>query len=81
MAVRILRPCARTLGWLVAVGAGAGLVGGADAAPGQAKDPCGIPTAGPVWIDYAEGSVAPDVRALFAQPGVVVTASGTVIPK
>ena len=45
------------------------------------KDPCGIPTTAPVWIDYAEGSVAPDVRALFAQPGVVVTASGTVIPK
>jgi len=66
---------------LVAVGAAAGLVGGADAAPGQAKDPCGIPTSGSVWIDYAEGSVAPDVRALFAQPGVVVTASGTVIPK
>ena len=60
---------------------GAGLVCGAGAAPRQAKDACGIPTAAPVWIDYAEGSVAPDVRALFAQPGVVVTASGTVIPK
>ena len=34
-----------------------------------------------MWIDYAEGSVAPDVRALFAQPGVVVTASGIAIPK
>ena len=57
------------------------IAGGAGAAPRQAKDPCGIPTAAPVWIDYAEGSVAPDVRALFAQPGVVVTASGTAIPK
>jgi hypothetical protein len=66
---------------LLAVAAGAGLVSGAGAAPRQAKDPCGIPTTGPVWIDYAEGSVAPDVRALFGQPGVVVTASGTVIPK
>ncbi len=66
---------------LVAVAAGAGLVRGAGAAPRQAKDPCGIPTTPPVWIDYAEGSVAPEVRALFAQPDVVVTASGTVIPK
>jgi len=66
---------------LLAVAAAAGLVGGAGAAPRQAKDPCGIPTTAPVWIDYAEGSVAPDVRALFAQPGIVVTASGTVIPK
>jgi len=66
---------------LLAVAAGAGLVGTAGAAPRQAKDPCGIPTTTPVWIDYAEGSVAPEVRALLAQPGVVVTASGTVIPK
>src|SRR4249919_1638971 len=64
-----------------AIACGAGVVGGAGAAPRQAKDPCGIPTATPVWIDYAEGSVAPDVRALFAQPGVVVTASGIAIPK
>lgn len=71
----------RTLCCLVAVMAGAGIVGGAGAASRQATDPCGIPIAAPVWIDYAEGSVAPDVRALFAQPGVVVTASGTVIPK
>jgi hypothetical protein len=66
---------------IAAIACGAGVVGGAGAARGQAKDPCGIPRATPVWIDYAEGSVAPDVRALFAQPGVVVTASGTAIPK
>src|SRR4029079_18726434 len=71
----------RTLCCLVAVMAGAGIVGGAGAASRQAADPCGIPIAAPVWIDYAEGSVAPDVRALFAQPGVVVTASGIAIPK
>ena len=66
---------------LLALAAGAALAGGAGGAPRQAKDPCGIPTTGPVWIDYTEGSVAPDVRALFAHPGMVVTASGTAIPK
>ena len=66
---------------IVAAAAAGSLPGGAGAGPQQGRDPCGIPTATPVWIDYAEGSVAPDVRALFAQPGVVVTASGTVIPK
>jgi hypothetical protein len=71
----------RILCLIAAVASGVGLVGGAGAASRQAKDPCGLPTTAPVWIDYAEGSVAPDVRALFAQPGVVVTASGTVIPK
>jgi hypothetical protein len=58
-----------------------GLPGEAGARHLQGRDACGIPTTGPVWIDYAEGSVAPDVRALFAQPGVVVTASGIAIPK
>jgi hypothetical protein len=67
---------------VVAAGVVAGsLVGGAGAERQQGRDACGIPTTTPVWIDYAEGSVAPDVRALFAQPGVVVTASGTAIPK
>jgi hypothetical protein len=81
MVFRVRRSGLCTLCSLAVVAAGAGVVGGAGAAPRQATDPCGIPTAAPVWIDYAEGSVAPDVRALFAQPGVVVTASGTVIPK
>jgi hypothetical protein len=72
----------RALFVAIAAAAAAGsLPSGAGARPQQQHDPCGIPTAAPVWIDYAEGSVAPDVRALFAQPAVVVTASGTVIPK
>jgi hypothetical protein len=66
---------------VAAVVAAGGLAGGAGAGPEQGRDACGIPTATPVWIEYAEGSVAPDVRALFAQRGVVVTASGTAIPK
>jgi hypothetical protein len=81
MVFRIPRSGAPLLCCLIIFVAGAGTAGGAGAAPRQAKDPCGIPTTAPVWIDYAEGSVAPDVRALFAQPGVVVTASGTVIPR
>jgi len=33
-----------------------------------------------VWIDYGEGSVRPDTRAVLAHPGVVVASSGTAIP-
>jgi hypothetical protein len=69
------------LAGVAAVAAAGSLVGGAGAGPQQSRDACGIPTTAPVWIDYAEGSVAADVRAVFAQPGVVVTASGTAIPK
>lgn len=61
---------------------GALLLGVASTATnGRAADACGLPSTTPVWIDYAEGSVAPEVRAVFARPGVVVTASGTAIPK
>ena len=48
---------------------------------GRAADSCGLPSTAPLWIDYSEGSVAPDVRAIFARPGVVVATSGTAIPK
>src|SRR5712691_8679583 len=41
---------------------------------------CGLPAATPIWIDYGEGSLTPDVRAVFARPGVVVSTSGTVLP-
>jgi len=41
---------------------------------------CGLPGAQPLWIDYGEGSVKPDVRAVLSRPGVVVAASGTVLP-
>src|SRR5262249_43226993 len=47
----------------------------------RAADTCGLPDTKPLWIDYAEGGVAPDVRAVFARPGVIVTASGAAIPK
>ncbi len=41
---------------------------------------CGLPTDAPLWIDYGEGSVRPDVRSVLAHPGVVVTTSGTAVP-
>ena len=41
---------------------------------------CGLPAATPTWIDYGEGSLTPDVRAVFARPGVVVSTSGTALP-
>jgi hypothetical protein len=41
---------------------------------------CGLPDTSPVWIDYGEGSVRPDTRAVLARPGVVVASSGTAIP-
>jgi hypothetical protein len=34
-----------------------------------------------VWVDYGEGPVRPDTRAILARPGVVVTTSGAALPK
>jgi hypothetical protein len=45
-----------------------------------AQDACGLPPERPLWIDYGEGSVKPDVRAVLARPGVVVASSGSAIP-
>ena len=58
--------------------AGAASTGGVVAAGPLAE--CGLPAARPLWIDYGEGSVPPEVRAVFARPGVVLAASGTVLP-
>src|SRR5438093_550519 len=52
----------------------------AQAARGRGRAP-GRGGPRPLWIDYGEGSVPPEVRAVFARPGVVVTASGTALPK
>jgi hypothetical protein len=54
---------------------------GAGGAPAQPLDACGLPSAGTVWVDYAEGPVRPDTRAVLARPGVVVATSGTPLPK
>jgi len=61
--------------------AGAIALGGAYAAHGAATaDACGVPSTGTVWIDYGEGTVKPDTRAVLARPGVVIAASGTALP-
>jgi hypothetical protein len=43
-------------------------------------DACAVPVTAPIWVDYGEGPVKPDTRAILARPGVVVTTSGTAIP-
>ncbi len=47
----------------------------------RARADCGLPATRPLWIDYGEGAVPPEVRAVFARPGVVLAASGTVLPR
>ena len=44
------------------------------------RDACGVPVGSLAWIDYGEGSVKPDVRAVLAKPGVIVSTSGSAIP-
>ena len=44
------------------------------------RDACGVPVGSLAWIDYGEGSVKPDVRAVLARPGVIVSSSGTAVP-
>jgi hypothetical protein len=63
---------------LVIVAAASSLI--AHAAPGAATAACGLPDVSPVWIEYGEGSVRPDTRAVLAHPGVVVATSGTALP-
>jgi len=53
----------------------------AGATPSRTADTCGIPDSGTVWVDYGEGPVRPDTRAVLARPGVIVATSGTSVPK
>jgi hypothetical protein len=48
------------------------------ASPARAADPCGIPTAGTQWVDFADGSVPFWDR--FARPGVIAAASNLLFP-
>lgn len=57
------------------------LVAGPSARSAGARHECGLPDALPLWIDYGEGPVPQEVRAVFRRPGVVVAASGTTIPQ
>jgi hypothetical protein len=56
------------------------LAGGYAARGASTTDACRVPDAGTVWIDYGEGAVKPDTRAVLAHPGVVIAASGTALP-
>lgn len=49
------------------------------AAPATAA-PCGLPDGGPLWVDYAEGSVT-FRNELFRRPGLVLASSGTTVPQ
>jgi len=70
--------CAGALAALALVGATAArpAAAAAPAAP-IVRDACGVPVGSLMWIDYGEGSVQPDVRAVLAKPGVIVATSGT----
>jgi hypothetical protein len=37
---------------------------------------CALPSSAPLWIEYGDG-LTTDVRGVFAQPGVIVSTSGT----
>jgi hypothetical protein len=49
---------------------------GGSAAAGRAALSCGVPEAQPVWIDFADGSVA-FWRERFARPGIVIATGGS----
>jgi hypothetical protein len=57
-----------------------GAAGSPRASAGAVQDPCGLPATRPLWIDYAEASVKPDVRAVLTRPSVIVASSGTAVP-
>jgi len=64
-----------------ALAAALGVTSAASSAPARVNDACGLPDGGTVWVDYGEGPVRPDTRAILARPGVVVATSGTALPK
>jgi len=49
-------------------------------APGALAGPCGLPDTMPLWVDYAESSVA-FRDELFRRPGLVLASSGTTAPQ
>jgi hypothetical protein len=53
------------------------LVVAGEASPGavRAASSCGLPATSPVWIDYGD-AVTPDVRDVFARPGVITSSGG-----
>ncbi len=56
---------------LVAVVAALGLIVSASTGSSSQAAPrgaCGLPDATTVWVDYGEGSLTPDVCAVFTRP-------------
>ena len=49
------------------------------AAPQAHAQPCGLPDAKPLWLDYAEGSVT-FRNDVFGRPGIIAATSGTAVP-
>ena len=39
------------------------------------------PLSGPLWVEYGDGAVPVDIRAVFSRQGVTVAASGTALPR
>jgi len=63
---------------LVLAGVIAGALFAGTAQPARAADPCGLPTSGTSWVDFADGSVPFWYR--FARPGVIAAASNFIFP-
>ena len=49
-------------------------------APSALAGPCGLPDGQPLWVDYAEGSVA-FRNEVFRRPGLVLASSGMTVPR
>lgn len=61
--------------------AAAWVAGSTPGPAGAAASACSASAPGaPLWVEYGDGSVPPEVREVFARPGVVVAATGTGIP-
>ncbi len=60
----------------------AALLGATRAASADAAttDCVAKPTDGPLWIEYGDGSVPLEVRAVFSRPGIVVASTGVALP-
>jgi hypothetical protein len=65
-------------GLLVAVVAAVALFASTAKAEAAKVDPCGLPTSGTTWVDFADGSVPFWFR--FARPGVIAAASNFLFP-
>ena len=71
----------RLVGLVIGAIASLALVAPAQALPDPGDDACGLMGSQPAWVDYGEGSLRPDVRAVFGRPGVTVSTSGAEVPR